>query len=290
MTKNIWNKSVIVALCAILCSALWGSAFSFIKLGYRLFVIDSADTASQILFAGIRFTLAGILTVIFGSIISRQLLIPKKESAGRIFRLSLVQTVLQYIFFYIGLAHTSGVNASIIEGVNIFIAIVIASLIFKQEELNAKKIIGCVLGFAGIVLVNLSGGNSFTNLNLLGDGSILMSAIAYAFSSAIIKKYSEYENPVVLSGYQFAVGGTIMTIAGLIFGGRITTVSLGGMSVLFYLAFVSAFSYSLWGILLKYNDVSKVTIYAFTNPLFGVLCIGFCRYSLSQSFRRQFIY
>ena len=29
-------------LMAIVCNVLWGSAFPFIKLGYRLFAIDSA--------------------------------------------------------------------------------------------------------------------------------------------------------------------------------------------------------------------------------------------------------
>ena len=40
---------------AVLCNILWGSAFPFIKMGYRLFVIDSADTASILCFAGVRF-------------------------------------------------------------------------------------------------------------------------------------------------------------------------------------------------------------------------------------------
>ena len=38
-----------------------------------------------------------------------------------------------------------------------------------------------------------------------------------------------------------------------------------------WLAFVSAIAYSLWGILLKYNPVSHVTVFGFMNPVFGVL-------------------
>ena len=36
-------------------------------------------------------------------------------------------------------------------------------------------------------------------------------------------------------------------------------------------ACISAVAYSIWGILLKYNPVSKVAIFGFTNPVFGVL-------------------
>ncbi len=36
-------------------------------------------------------------------------------------------------------------------------------------------------------------------------------------------------------------------------------------------SYVDAMAYALWGILLKYNPVSKVAIYGFTNPVIGVL-------------------
>ena len=60
--KEEWmQKTIVVWLGALLCCLLWGSAFSGIKIGYRLFEINAADTATQLLFAGCRFTLAGIL-------------------------------------------------------------------------------------------------------------------------------------------------------------------------------------------------------------------------------------
>lgn len=75
----------------------------------------------------------------------------------------------------------------------------------------------------------------------------------------------------MLSGYQFILGGIVMVILGFGLGGRITHVSASALLMLFYLACISAVAYSLWGILLKYNPVSKVAIFGFTNPVFGVL-------------------
>lgn len=265
------RKTIVVWLGAMICCALWGSAFPFIKIGYRLFAIPAKETGTQILFAGMRFTLAGILTIILGSILSGKILIPKKESLPRIFKLCLLQTVIQYVFFYVGLANASGVKASIIESVNVFAAIFIASLLFHQEKLTAKKVVGSLIGFAGVVLVNLNGGSLDANFQLLGEGAIMLSAVAYAFSSVFIKIYSRDENPVVLSGYQFMAGGVIMVGIGLLMGGKLTTVTGPGMGVLVYLAMVSAVAYSLWGILLKYNPVSRVSIFGFMNPVFGVI-------------------
>lgn len=265
------QKTIVVWIGALLCCALWGSAFPCVKIGYRLFEIASEDVATQILFAGCRFTLAGVLTILLGSLLNRRVLIPKKESLGKVLKLCMMQTVVQYLFFYVGLANTTGVKASIIEGVNVFVAILIASLLFHQEKLTVQKILGCVIGFAGVVLVNLTGGGLDMSFRFMGEGFIFLSTVAYAFSSVFLKRYSKEDDPVTLSGWQFLAGGVIMIICGLLFGGRFPAVSGKGMAMLVYLALVSAVAYSLWGILLKYNPVSKVAVFGFMNPVCGVI-------------------
>lgn len=268
--KDWLQKNVVVCLGALVCCGLWGSAFPSIKIGYQLFDIAANDTATQMLFAGVRFTLAGILTIILGSIIARKTLVPEKSSWKLIVKLCMVQTVIQYVFFYIGLANTTGVKASIIEAMNVFIAIIMASLFFK-EKITGLKAVGCAIGFIGVVLINITKDGIDANLSLIGEGFLLFSTVAYALSQILIKKYSKYENPVTLSGYQFFIGGLIMAVTGFAMGGRLTVVTGQGLIMLLYLACISAVAYSLWGILLKHNPVSKVAIYGFTNPVFGVL-------------------
>lgn len=271
MKKNTLTKTPVVCVLAILCCILWGSATPSIKKGYELFAIASGDTAAQILFAGMRFVLAGMLTVLFGSIISRKALVPKKVSVAPILKLAMVQTILQYVFFYIGHAHTSGVKAAIINGSSSFIAILFAVYLFRYEKMTWKKLAGCILGFAGIVVINLTGSGIDMNMSLAGEGSILVSATAYALSSGMIKKYSQNENPVILSGYQFFAGGIVMCIAGFAAGGRVTVFTFNSSLLLIYLAMISSVAYTIWGILLKYNPVAKVTVFGFTNPMFGVI-------------------
>lgn len=267
-SKKIYTNTFFVAVAAILCCALWGSATPFIKLGYK-YILPVKDTASTILFAGVRFMFAGIITILIYSIARRKFLYPKKENLGRIATVSCFQTVIQYIFFYIGLANTTGVKGTVLSGSNAFFSLLVASLIFKQEKLTLKKFFACCLGFAGIILINLDGLDF--NMNVTGDGFVLISTIAYGVSSVLIKKYSKYEDPVVISGYQFFAGGIVMIIAGLAMGGHMVIDSFKAFAVLTYLSFLSAVAYSLWGILLKYNPVSKVTIYSFCIPVFGVV-------------------
>ncbi|MDO5345643.1 MAG: DMT family transporter [Lachnospiraceae bacterium] len=274
MTKekeNWLTKTWVVGLLALFCCALWGSAFPMIKIGYRLFEIPAEDTAAQILFAGCRFTLAGIFAVLAGSAAGRKLLIPRRTSWAMVLKLSIFQTMLQYFLFYIGLANTTGVKASVIEGSNVFISILIASLVFRMEKITWRKLAGCGLGFAGVVIINLGGGGMDLNFRLNGEGFILLSTVAYAISSVLSKRYSQKENPVTLSGYQFICGGIVMILTGLVLGGRLNRAGGQGAAVLIYLAFLSAAAYSVWSILLKYNPVSRVAVFGFSNPVFGVL-------------------
>lgn len=269
--ESFLTNQAVVCLLAVFCCALWGSAFPCIKIGYQLFQIPSGDSQTQILFAGCRFFLAGILAILFGSVFQRKVLKPRKDSWGRILKLCLFQTVLQYLLFYIGLAHASGVKSSIIEGSSVFVAILIACLIFKQEALTMWKIAGCLVGFAGVILVNLNGAGLDMHMSFLGEGFVFISTIAYAMSSVLMKDYSKSDNPVMLSGYQFVCGGLILIACGFFGGGRLTHVTGQGLGMLGYLAFLSAAAYSVWSILLKYNPVSKVAVWGFTNPVFGVI-------------------
>lgn len=266
-----FQRTPIVVLFALICTSLWGSAFPAIKLGYAWMNIASTDTPSQILFAGLRFTLAGILTILIASISKKEFIFPKRENWGKVTILSMMQTVIQYVFFYIGLAHASGVKCSIMEATNVFAALIISSLLFHIEKMNLQKVLGCIIGFAGVIIVNLNGASLDSSFSLMGEGFIVISAISAGFSSVYIKRYSKYEDPVILSGYQFFLGGIIMIVSALLFGGHLNTPSPKAIMILLWLAFVSAAAYSIWSVLLKYNPVTKVAIFGFTNPIIGAL-------------------
>lgn len=269
--QSIFSKTPVLLATAVVCCALWGSATPAIKTGYKLLGVEGVP--SIMLFAGIRFFLAGLLTVLIFSCAQKQFLRPKRENVPRVLAVSAFQTVLQYIFFYLGLAYTSGVKGTVASGSGAFFAVLIAAFIFRQEKFTAKKLVACVAGFTGILIMNASGLTFSADnlLDLMGVGFVLLSTIASSFSSVLIKRYSAYENPVTISGYQFMVGGLFMVAIGLCFGGKITVSSIGGALDLVYLAFLSAIAYSLWSILLKHNPVSRVTVFNFMTPIFGVL-------------------
>ena len=75
---------------------------------------------------------------------------------------------------------------------------------------------------------------------------------------------------VTLSGYQFRIGGLALMVIGAASGGTLAgATGPSAYVLLLYMGFLSAVAYTLWGVLLKYNPVSRVTIFGFMNPMFG---------------------
>ena len=271
--RVIWAWFPVTVLTAIFCCILWGSASPAIKIAYELFHIGPQDTASRIMLAGARFMIAGTMTILFGSILARKFLLPKKESWRNVLVLSLIQTVGQYYFFFMALANTSGVRGSIINASGNFIAILFAVYIFRFEKMTLKKLAGCLVGFAGILLI-LGGGQALLEggrVTLAGEGAMLAADFFYAASGCLIKIFSRDENPVTLSGYQFLIGGVILFAIGSLMGGQLVFYTTSCALNLLYMGFISAGAYTLWGVLLKYNPVSRVSILGFVNPVMGVL-------------------
>lgn len=267
--EQFYQKTWVVALFCIIACLLWGSAFPCVKIGYRLFAIPEDDTASQLLFAGSRFVLAGLLTILWSSIGTKKLLLPKKTDALPIFLLCLTQTIGQYIFYYIGLAHTAGFKAAILNGLKTFFVVLIAALLFRNERLTFRKIWGCVFGFAGVVLVNLSGEWTFS-FSPVGEGFLIVSTLFSALASSLTRKFGQNTNPVLLSGWQFLLGGLVLTAVGALSGGHLQLSPLA-LLLLFYLAVISSVAFALTSVLLKYNPASRVQAFLTLNPVFGVI-------------------
>ncbi|MDO4617876.1 MAG: DMT family transporter [Lachnospiraceae bacterium] len=271
MKKNFLTRTSVVLCLALLCCFLWGSAFPSVKIGYRIFVIGSEDTASQILFAGCRFFLAGVLVILIGSISSGKVLKPGKTAVKPILILALFQTIIQYFFFYVGLAHASGVNSSIITAASTFFTLVFAAVLFHYETLTVKKMLGCLIGFAGVVLITTAGTAFSGGFSLRGEGFVLISTASSAMAACLIKRFGKQDSPILLSGYQFMLGGCMLALGGAMAGGQLTITTPLCFLLLFYMACISAVAYTVWSILLKHNPVSRICVFSFTNPVIGVI-------------------
>jgi drug/metabolite transporter (DMT)-like permease len=270
-TDLSFSNPIIIGIMAIICTLLWGSAFPCVKIGYELFQILPDDIPSKILFAGYRFTLAGIIVILFHFILERRLVLPRKTSLPSIFILGLIQTTFQYILFYIGLSNTTGVKGSILNSLGTFVIVFLAHFFYKNDTLTVQKVIGAIIGIAGVILINLQGGEFTAGFNFMGDGLLIIASFMYAIAFLYSKHVTTKESPIIVTGYQLFLGGALLILTGLLSGGHLSHFSTASILMLIYLALLSSIAFTLWTQLLKYNPVGKVSVYNFLTPIFGVI-------------------
>lgn len=270
--NDILSNRVMVAFIAVICTALWGTAFPFIKIGYEQFEIATDDVPTKLVFAGTRFALAGIIVLCIGFCIKPKSMKVTKQDLMSIGIISLFQTILQYLFFYIGIMYVSGTKSAIFTSISTFAVVLFSPLFFKQDKIDLQKIGGCIIGVSGILIVNLSGES--TGFTLYGDGLVILSNLCGAAGNIASKKVGQNKNPVMLTGYQLLLGGSVLMIVGLLFGGRLHTEEAMGIVNLVYLAAMAGTAFMLWTMLLLHNNVSNVCVYNLLTPVFGTLWSG----------------
>ncbi|WP_052007176.1 DMT family transporter [Burkholderia paludis] len=257
---------------ALTATCLWGSAFPVVKVGYGLLGIRRGDTFLQIEYAGYRFVLAALLLFALMTVagVSRPPL--HRAAIVAIVRVGAVQTFLQYVFFYAGIAMSSGMEGSIIAGTLTFFQLGLAHLMHADDRMTATKVVAAVLGFAGIVLYHvMANGYAFTMGR--GEALMLLAMFLAAFGNMLSKQAAPAVLPVLpLTAMQMLIGGVALIAVGAANVGIAPfDFSLGAALVLAYLAFVSAAIFLLWNSLMSYNKAGAVSIYLFLVPIFGVL-------------------
>lgn len=137
---------------------------------------------------------------------------------------------------------------------------------YKDSICTLAEEMQCARQYLTLQSQRLGGG--FT---LLGDGAVLLAALANGFSISLFKRYAEGEDTLTLCGYQFIVGGGLLLLTGLCFGGTLPHFTGQSLLLLGYMVLLSAVAQTIWSALTRYNPVGRVAVYGFLNPVFGVL-------------------
>lgn len=267
--ENILNKPVVIMLLATFTCFLWGSAFPSIKISYSMLGIADSPFYIKLQFAGYRFLLASLMIFAFMLIMRMNLRITKKD-IKYLLALGLFQTGIQYLFFYVGLSNTPGVKASIINSTGTFFSIIIPHFYYNDDKMSTKKWIGLLIGFAGVVFVNVNKGSLDASFRLIGEGFLILASIMGAISSIMAKEITRRLNPILVSCYQMFLGSIVMILLSMTFTkGHMLSLTAEFIPLFIYLAFISSASFCMWYMLLKYNKVSTVSIYKFQIPIWG---------------------
>ncbi|MDU3716285.1 MAG: DMT family transporter [Klebsiella michiganensis] len=251
---SIFSRKKVAYACATLCCLLWGSSYPAIKSGYELFQIATDDVPSKIVFAGYRFLFAGALLLLFALVQRKPIARLNPRQCGQLAILGVTQTSIQYVFFYVGLAFTTGVKGSIMNATGTFFSVLLAHFIYQNDRLSYNKAIGCIVGFAGVMLVNVNRSLSDFSFVWQGDGFVVLAAFILSAATLYGKRISQTVDPTVMTGWQLAFGGLVLVGGGYLTGGTL-----------------EVHSFALWSVLLKHNRVSMIAPFNFVVPVAGTV-------------------
>ena len=236
---SIFQRPAWVVVLALITAIAWGWAFPLIKVGFNAFGITSDMTGSKMLFAGIRFAVAGMIVLSVARSSGRSFKVKKSSYWRFILVFALINTTLHYFFFYVGMSHSEGSRAAILNSLSTFLVVLLACACFKSDRLTSRKIIGCVVGFCGILALNLGGAES-GQFTWLGDGMIIVNAICSAIASLMTRGLSRRIDVFVGTGYSLVIGGLLLILPGLALGGTLPNINMLGMVCLLLLIAISA--------------------------------------------------
>lgn len=289
MTKNsstsIFQHRVWVVIMALSIAVAWGWAFPLLKLGFDEFGIAQHMTASKILFAGLRFASAGIILLIIAATTGKSFKVDTTWGWGYVVAFALLNTTLHYTFFYIGLSNSAGARAAILNSLGTFILVLLACMVFKSDKLTTKKLIGCLIGFTGILTLNI-GGTESGKFTFDGDGMIIINTICTAMAGLLIRNVSRRVDIFVGTGYALTIGGVLLIIPGFAFGGSLPSITVSGILILATLIAISAVCFAIYNKLISCNPVGKIAIFNSLIPIVGAITSCLC---LGETFYWQYL-
>lgn len=273
MKNSIFSNRKTAPFWAFFCAAGWSLAYPLIKLGYAQLHIASDDLGSKIGFAGIRFLVAGILVTILAIIQKRKFKVEQKSVVAWLLLFALVNTALHYLFSYVGLGYLPSSRSTILDSMNGFFAIIMSCIIFEDDKFSKFKALGCILGFGGILLINIEPGqNFFQGISFRGDGMILLNALCGAFGGIITRIISKKMDMTVATGLSMTIGGGLLCIISAIIGPASKwTINIKSIITMVGLILISAVCFGVYNQLLAYHPISKIAIFNAFIPILGVI-------------------
>jgi drug/metabolite transporter (DMT)-like permease len=136
--------------------------------------------------------------------------------------------------------------------------------------------VGIVAGLGGVALLvapgEIIGGG---HVDIAGAAAITLAAIAWAGGSVLSHAVPLHSSPVLATGMKMLAGGTLLTIAGLLFGetSRVSPEIFSAGAILawvYLIVFGSLIGFSAFTYLLRVTTPSKVATSAYVNPLVAV--------------------
>ncbi|HEX8847059.1 MAG TPA: EamA family transporter [Pyrinomonadaceae bacterium] len=258
------HRSKLPVLVWLILALIWSSTWLFIKLGL--------EDLPPFTFAGIRFVIAvAILSLVV--FIRRRPLPRDARDWVLIAGTGLLAFTLNYGLLFWGERHTSSGLAAILQTMIPVFGLILAHLHLPAERITMPKLVGVVLGIAGVALIFSNQIETGGTSAFQGSAAIVIGAFGAAYSNVLIKARGSRLDYATLAAGQMLFGLVPLLIIGIVFEGNPLELHWTPLAVfsLFYLALVgSSVAFLLYYWLVGHMEVTKTMLIALVTPLLAV--------------------
>ncbi len=255
-------SSRLVLATIVLVAMLIGGNFTSLKF--------ALDHTTPFLLAGMRTVIGGSALLAF-ALFRGERLPTRLDDLGRILVVSLSITTLSSGLLVYGVNRVpAGVASLVSSTMPLFTALL--SLLLLGTAISMMGRFGLLVGFAGTVVLALPSLEG--EAAAIGIGSLVLSAIAWAFGTVFMKwKDFSRVSPIMLVGVQLIMSAVVLIpFALLIEGTGETDWSVGLLVPLLYSAVpANAVTFSLLATVVRRATPTQAAASAYLIPVFGVL-------------------
>ncbi len=227
------------------------------------------------------FTLTLVRSVIAASAMGLILLVRGgsirllREERGMVLFLSFIAIPVNQFLFLFGMRFTTPSNAALLYATTP-ILVLIFSRLFLDERLTRVKIVGVVLGFAGVMTVIFERGVSASMEYLLGNVLIGFAVMAWGLYTVFGRRLIVRYGAVEASSLTLIIGTLMFIPIGIVpaLGFPFETLSVSSWMAILYLAIItSVLSYFLWYFALGRAEAGKVALFANLQPILTTILV-----------------
>lgn len=258
------NDSLKITLGYILICMIWGSTWLAIKLGL--------ESLTPFVAAGLRFSTAALFLFIIIKV--RNIKVQTDKLALKLYLLmGFFSFTVPFAFVYWAQSFIPSGLSSILFATYPFFVILFTKMFFKEEEVNKFKIIGSLVGFAGIVIIFSKNLQFNFGQGIIGYFVVVFSALLQGMVAVLIKKHGKKLNPVSMNLIPVFIAGIVLSILGLLIEDttKLKFDSNAILSVLYLAIFGTIATFSTYYWLMKKISVVLLALSAFISPIVAII-------------------
>ena len=250
-------------LIFLLLGAIWSSSFMWIKIA-----LQEVGPITLVAFRALFGLLFGIVVIL----IQRVRLPRDLKTWSVLLLLGLTNVAIPFFLISWGEQSIDSGVASILDATVPLFTILIAHFLLKDDKMTMPKVLGLLVGFAGVVVL-MSADITASKNSLAGQAAVVLASAFYAISSILVRKQTEDVPGILRSAIPLVSASTVMWIAALAVESpvRVPTMSLTWTALLFMGVFGSGLAFVMAYYLIHEIGPTRTTMVTYLFPLGGVI-------------------